>query len=247
MGAVEPCYPTPPSSPSRAKMAAKERCFSPTSATDLQHAHRSDRSIPASRTLATPSTGGGSVDAEPPASGRLATPLSRRCAKGGAPHRSSAALYRRFRPRTALEAQPSDASCPAVAAEDRCRRAPVKRHAAAGPRRLPSTGVPFAACASKETRHLSAALPPPDRLPTPRHLQRRPGISFRISFRLRLNDGPARASRAHRPGAGQVWRRLSISAITTVLQHKPRNDRPPRAEPRVAPRLDRCGQPCTSR
>lgn len=156
--------------------------------------------------------------------------------EGGAPHRSSAALCRRSRPNTALEAQPSDAFCPALAAEDRCRRAPVKGRAATGPRRLPSTGVPFAACASQETRHLTrgfaAAGSASDASP---FYSVGRGSAFAISFRRRLNDSTREASRAHRPSAGQVWRRLSTSAITTVLQHKPRSDRPPRASSRELP------------
>lgn len=124
MGAVEPCYPTRPSSPSRVKTAAEERCLSPTSATDLQHEHRRYRSIPASRTLATSST---RVEIRLTPSLQLQAGLRRYFAtvrEGGAPHRSSAALRRRSRPRTTLEAQPSDASCPAFTAEDRCRPRP---------------------------------------------------------------------------------------------------------------------------
>jgi hypothetical protein len=92
---------------------------------------------------------------------------------GGAPHRSGAALRRRSRPRTALEAQPSDTPCPDPAlswvGKDRYRRAPVKEPSAVGPRRLPSIGAPLAPLARRrETRHLPAALPPSGRLPAPR-------------------------------------------------------------------------------
>lgn len=68
------------------------------------------------------------------------------------------------------------------------------------------------------------ALPPPNRLPTP--------------------DLPL--SGAHHPGAGQIGRRLSTSAIITVLQH----DHGPINHPatgRGCPLRGGCGQPCTSR
>jgi hypothetical protein len=46
-GATDPYYPARRQSPLRAMAATLERRLSPTSATDLQHEHRSNRSIPA--------------------------------------------------------------------------------------------------------------------------------------------------------------------------------------------------------
>jgi len=176
--------------------------------------------------------GGGSVDAKPPASGGLTT-LSRDEARKEE-RRTGAALRcvgvfgraQRSKPnpltppvpllrlRTDVTVPPSKGTpSPARGAFHRPVSPSLLAH-----RRKPATSP--------------AAWPPLGRLPTPRHLQRRWGRRFRISFRLRLNDEPTSASRAHHPGAGQVWRRLSTSAITTVLQHKLRSDRPPCASGR---------------
>lgn len=119
------------------------------------------RSIPASRTpRGALDAGGGSFDAEPPASGGAPDAPSRTKREGGAPHRSGAALRRRSRPHTALEAQPSDAPCPVRAGKPK-RRGPISPYPRQGARRnqpeAPSIDIcPCAACASQESVSTSA-------------------------------------------------------------------------------------------
>lgn len=132
--------------------------------------------------------GGGPVDAEPPASGGLAT-LPRDEARTEE-HRTGAALRcvgvfgraQRSKPnpltppvpllrlRTDVAVPPSRGTpSPARGAFHRLVSPSLHAH-----RRKPATSP--------------AALPPRGRLPAPRHLQRRWESRFRISFRLRLND-----------------------------------------------------------
>jgi len=206
MGTVEPCYPTQPSSPSRAKTAAKERCLSPTSATDLQHEHRSDRVIPASRTLATPST---QVEVRLTPSLQLQASL----------RRSLATKRKKEERRTGAALRCVGVFCRAQRSKPNPLTPPVPllrlRTDVAVP---PSRGTPSPARGAfhrpvspsllahrRKPATSPAALPPLGRLPAPRHLQRRWGRRFRISFRLRLNDWTRESIQGSSPRCRAGW------------------------------------------
>jgi hypothetical protein len=241
-GAVEPCYPTRAAIALGAKAAAKERYLSPTSATDLQEKHRSNRLIPASRTpLGAVDAGGDPFDAEPPASGRLPTHPRGRTAKGerrtGAALRCVGVLGRAQRskpnPLTPhVQSEPASPDC-----EGRSRRAPVKEHDAVSPRRLPSTCAPCAACASQETRHLSRGF---------------------AAFGSASDASPFFSSRLERLGPPRVPGLITLapagqtSHVDFCNHHgspaQPRIDRPPRAPSRaLSPCTVDAGSLCTSR
>lgn len=105
------------------------------------------RSIPASRTpRGALDAGGGSFDAEPPASGGAPDAPSR--TKREEERRTGAALRcagvlgraQRSKPNPLTPPVPSEPASPD--GEDRSRRAPVKERVAVSPRRLPSTCAP---------------------------------------------------------------------------------------------------------
>lgn len=124
-------------------------------------------------------------------------------------------MYRRYRPGTALESRPSDASFSQAGlvsprGEDRSRRAPVKEPHVPDPKRLPPTGAHHdAAKDSGERRPLRCVISR-----RARHLAR--------SFAARgpaSSTGALRVVEVHHPGDGKPRGLLSTSAITTVLQH----------------------------
>lgn len=236
-GTADPCYPTRSPPPLQAKAArrkdASHRTLQPTFSTGTG---RTARFLPPGALHSAPDEVETSVDAASPASGLLSTLARGGTAKRGAPHRSGTALRRRSRPRTALEARPSDARVPirplsptgrAVSVVPPSRDTPSSAQGA-----FPRQVLPASLARRRTPATVPGALPPPDRLPAPR----------RSSLALG-RAGPAASSEAHTPGekAGQAL--LSTSAITTVLRHDhgstdhpaPRLELPP-WQPRAAVR-----------
>lgn len=155
-------------------------------------------------------------------------------------------LRRRFRPLAELEARPltlpvahrylpREAGRPA--SQDRFRRTPVKGHDVHDPKRLPSTGAPSRpACARcVGTRHRSRGFATAE--PASGDLLRYPELALGTA-------APSCHPRLITTGSTVQVRRLSTSAITTVLEHDSRFDlnTPLNAWPGVAPLLGVVGQ-----
>jgi len=220
-GAADPCYPARPAPPLRASPATQRRCLSPTSATDQLHEYPEYRSTPRLERLAAPSAQvKGSVDAVPPASAELSTLSFIHEERSATPERRLP-LRRRFRPLAELEARPltlpvahrylpREAGRPA--SQDRFRRTPVKGHDLHDPKRLPSTGAPSRpACACcVGTRHRSRGFATAE--PASGDLLRYPELAPGTA-------APSCHPRLITTGSTVQVRRLSTSAITTVLEH----------------------------
>lgn len=235
-GTADPCYPTRSPSPLQAKAArrkdASHRTLQPTFSAGTG---RTARFLPPGALHSASDEVETSVDAASPASGQLSTLARGGTAKRGAPHRSGTALQRRSRPRTALEARPSDARVPirplsptgrAVSVVPPSRDIPSSAQGA-----FPRQVLPASLARRRTPATVPGALPPPDRLPAPR----------RSSLALG-RAGPAASSEAHTPVAGQV--RRSCRLLQSPRFSGTTTDRP--TTPRLAwSRLHGShGQPC---
>ena len=225
-GTADPCYPTRSLPPLQAKAErrkdASHRTLQPTFSTGTG---RTARFLPPGALHSASDEVETSVDAASPASGLLSTLARGGTAKRGAPHRSGTALQRRSRPRTALEARPSDARVPirplsptgrAVSVVPPSRDTPSSAQGA-----FPRQVLPASLARRRTPATVPGALPPPDRLPAPR----------RSSLALG-KAGPAASSEAHTPAPGR-----SGAPVDFCNHHgspaRSRIDRPPRASPGV--------------